>query len=107
MQQCVAAIHRLAYLAALVLVGASLLALPAPASAETYTASNTSEFETAISKANTNPGSNTIVLKAGTYTPLAPVMLTNTGGTQTIEGPPAPAGPPMVNIPARCSTRAS
>jgi hypothetical protein len=98
MQQHVAAIHRLGYRTALVLVGASLLALPTPASAETYTASNTSEFESAISAANANPGSNTIVLKPGTYTPLAPVTLTNTSGTQTIEGPAAPAGPPLKNI---------
>jgi hypothetical protein len=97
MQQHV--VHRLGYWAALVLVGASLLTLPAPASAETYTASNTSEFESAISKANANPGSNTIVLAPGTYTPFAPVHITNTSGTQTIEGPPAPAGPPMMNIP--------
>ncbi len=77
---------------ALAVVGASLSVLAAAASAETYSASSTAQFEEAVSKANANPGANTIVLAAGSYLPGATITLTNTSGLQTIEGPSGSVG---------------
>jgi hypothetical protein len=76
-------------LIALAVVGASLSVLANAASAETYHASNTEQFEEAVTKANANTGANTIVLTAGPYLPGATVTFTNTTGLLTIEGPAA------------------
>ncbi len=73
--------------AALAVASAALLALASGASAETYTASNTAQFVEAVSKANANPGANTIVLAGGVYLPTATLTFTNTTGLQTVEGP--------------------
>ncbi len=78
---------------ALAIVGASLSALATAASAATFNASNTVEFEEAISKVNTAGGANTIVLSAGSYLPGATVSFTKPGSATTIEGP---AGSPSL-----------
>ena len=65
----------------------------AAASAETYPVATTAEFEAAVSKANANPGANTIVLASLSYLPKATLTFTNTSGLQTVEGP---AGSPTV-----------
>jgi hypothetical protein len=67
------------------IAGLSLLTA-CTASANTYTASNTAEFETAIASANANPGANTIELATGVYSPRKKVTFTNKGGTLTIVG---------------------
>jgi hypothetical protein len=73
--------------AALAVSGGALLALAGGASAETYKASSTEQFVEAVSKANANPGANTIVLASGGYLPKATVTFANTTGLQTVEGP--------------------
>ena len=78
---------------ALAIVGASLSAFATAASAATFTASNTVEFEEAISKVNTAGGANTIVLSAGSYLPGATVTFTKPSSVTTIEGP---AGSPSL-----------
>jgi HYR domain len=78
-----------ACVAALAVVGVSLFALTGSASAETYTASNTTQLEEAVAKANATTGANTIVLSGGGYLPLTTLRFTNTTGLQTIEGPSA------------------
>jgi hypothetical protein len=70
----------------------SSFALAAAASAETYSASNATQFAEAVSKANANPGANTIVLSGGSYVPLSTVAFTNTTGLQTVEGPASAPG---------------
>jgi len=74
-------------IAALLVIGASLSMLAAEASAGTYVASSTTQFVEAVSKANANPGANTIVLSGGVYLPTSTLTFTNTSGLQTVEGP--------------------
>jgi hypothetical protein len=64
-----------------------LLALAGGARAETFKASNTAQLVEAVSKANANPGANTIQLAGATYLPTATLTFTNTTGVQTVEGP--------------------
>jgi hypothetical protein len=73
--------------AALAVVGVSLFVLTGSASAETFTASNTTQLEEAVAKANATTGANTIVLSGGSYLPLTTLRFKNTTGLQTIEGP--------------------
>jgi hypothetical protein len=73
--------------AALVVAGVSLFALTGSASAETFTASNTTQLEEAVVKANATTGANTIVLSGGSYLPLTTLRFKNTSGLLTIEGP--------------------
>ncbi len=58
-----------------------------PASATTFVVKNTLELEKAIASSNQNTEANTIELAAGTYQPTKTLIITNTGGTQTIAGP--------------------
>src|SRR5262249_2781341 len=77
---------------ALAVAGVSLFALTGGASAETYSAGNTTQFVEAVSKANANPGANTIILTGGSYGPLSTLRFTNTTGLQTVEGPASAPG---------------
>jgi hypothetical protein len=76
-----------ATLAALVALACVSSGAPDFAGAETFSVSNTVQFVEAVAKANANSQANTIKLAAGGYLPDAVVTLTNTSGTQTIEGP--------------------
>ncbi len=67
-----------------------------PASAETFKVSTAKQLEEDVAKANANGVANTIELAAGTYQPAKTLILTNTGGTQTIAGPVGSIG---VNTP--------
>ncbi len=58
-----------------------------PASATTFVVKSTLELEKAVASANQNAEANTIELAAGTYQPTKTLIITNTGGTQTIAGP--------------------
>jgi hypothetical protein len=74
--------------AGLLVLAAGFGMLNAPgASAETYSVKNTAELTAAVAKANANTGTNKIVLEGGSYTPLKSLVLTNTSGALTIEGP--------------------
>src|SRR5215831_291275 len=75
------------YVAVLAVALAWLLALAGGAQAETYKVTNTTQLTEAVSKANANPGANTIQLAGGAYAPLETLTLTNTTGVQTVEGP--------------------
>ena len=75
--------------AVLAAAGLLWLAFAGKAAAETYHASTTAQFVEAVTKANANPGANTIVLTAGAYLPEKTQTFTNTGGVQTVEGPTA------------------
>ncbi|HEY2631737.1 MAG TPA: right-handed parallel beta-helix repeat-containing protein, partial [Solirubrobacteraceae bacterium] len=58
-----------------------------PASAETFKVGTTKQLEEAVTKADANGVANTIELTAGTYLPTKSLILTNTGGAQTLTGP--------------------
>jgi phosphodiesterase/alkaline phosphatase D-like protein len=59
----------------------------AGASAETYSVKTTAELTAAVAKANANTETNKIVLEGGSYTPVKSLVLKNTSGALTIEGP--------------------
>jgi len=72
----------------LLALAAGLGMLNAPgASAETYSVKTTAELTAAVAKVNANTETNKIVLEGGSYTPLKSLVLTNTSGALTIEGP--------------------
>jgi hypothetical protein len=78
--------HR--HVAGLLFLAAGLAVLNAPvASAETYSVKTTSELTAAVAKANASTETNKIVLEGGSYTPLKSLVVTNTSGALTIEGP--------------------
>src|SRR5271166_4964126 len=64
-----------------------LVALVGQANAQTFPVGSTSELETAVTSANTNCQANTIVFAGGAYLPAKTLALTDTCGTQTLEGP--------------------
>jgi HYR domain/Right handed beta helix region len=79
--------------AALAVVGASLLAVAPSAGAETFKAETTEQFEEDVAKANANGTANTIVVQGGVFIlPLKTMSFTNKSGVQTIEGPTAIPG---------------
>ena len=80
------------YVAALTLAVTASLMLAAGASAATFVVHNTAELEAAVTSANGNGVANTIELAAGTYLPGKTLILTNTGGTQTLAGPAGKTG---------------
>ena len=71
----------------LVSVGALSLLLAGGAQAATCSATSTETLVSCVTSSNANTEANTITLAAGTYTPEAPLVLKNTHGLQTIEGP--------------------
>jgi DNA-binding beta-propeller fold protein YncE len=79
--------HLRTCVAAVIVAGASLSVLAGGASAATFNASNTAQFEKAIGEANATSGANTIVLAGGDYVPTATQTLINTSGVQTVVGP--------------------
>ena len=79
--------HLRACAVALAVAGASLSVLAGAANAATFNVSNTEQFVEAVKTANSNKEANTIVLASEVYLPLETVTLTNTSGTQTIQGP--------------------
>ncbi len=81
-------LHRCRHAVSLTVAVACLGLLAAsPASATTFVVKSTLELEKAVASANQNTEANTIELAAGTYQPTKTLIITNTGGTQTIAGP--------------------